>query len=49
MDKLKEKREKQGLPINDADYEVIPEKLNPRIPDNLLYKAFKWRLMKNDC
>ena len=49
MNSVKEKREKIGLPVIDADYEVNPEKVDARIPDEFLMKLLKMRLGKNDC
>ena len=49
MNSVKEKREKIGLPVVDADYEVNPEKVDARIPDEFLMKLLKMRLGKNDC
>ena len=49
MNAIKEKREKVGLPIVEADYEVDPEKIKARIPEDFMMKLLKMRLGKNDC
>lgn len=44
IEKKKNKNKKGWVePILDT------EKINPRIPDNFLYKIFQWRLEQNDC
>ena len=44
LEKKKNKNTKGWVePVLDTD------KISPRIPDNLLYKIFQWRLSQNDC
>lgn len=49
MNAIKEKREKAGLPIVEADYEVNPDKMDARIPEDFMMRLLKIRLGRNDC
>lgn len=41
--------QKKKKPKKGEEQEFDPSKIVPRLPDELLVKAYKWRLESNDC